>query len=226
MKLAIDSTQNFGSVALATDERLLYSAFFDIRITHSETLMPAVDQALKICGGTPGDLKSVYVCRGPGSFTGLRIGVSTAQGIAFGLNLPLFAYSALELYALSACGLGKNILVALDAKMKEVYFAAYDSELHELIPPQVGKPEALADLGLQAYFLCGTAAEMVKEGLREAEHDFYVPNRAHRYLGAAGLFELAALLPDKHRPQNPVELEPLYLRESTAQVNLPPKTKE
>jgi len=218
LKLALDSTQNSGSIALATGEMLLYSAFFDIRITHSETLMPAIDHAFQFCGVNKKDLEAIYVCRGPGSFTGLRIGLATAKGIAFGLSIPLYAYSSLELTALSASRLGKPILVAIDAKMKEVYYAAYSSDLQELIPPQAAKPECLHQLDLDDFILCGSGAGLLQAGLLESGHSFFTLNPALQLHAAAGLFSLAELLPEKHVPQDLAELEPLYIRESTAQV--------
>jgi len=218
LKLALDTTLSSGSIALATEERVIYSAFFDIKITHSETLMPAIDHALKFCGVEKRDLSSIYVCQGPGSFTGLRIGIATAKGIAFGLDIPLFTYSSLELAALAASGLGKNILVTIDAKMKEIYLACYDSNLNELIAPQVIKPDDVCQLPLQDFILCGTASELLSPLLKVSGHEFYTLNSTLQYPSAAGLFALAQLLPHKHLRQNLVELEPLYLRDSTAQV--------
>ncbi len=197
---------------------MIYNAFFDIKITHSETLMPAIDHALKFCGVEKRDLTSIYVCQGPGSFTGLRIGIATAKGIAFGLDLPLFTYSSLELAALAASGLGKNILVTIDAKMKEIYLAYYDPFLRELIAPQVIKLEAAGQLPIQDFILCGTASELLSPLLKGSGHEFYKLNSILQYPSAAGLFALAQLLPDKHLPQNLVELEPLYLSDSSAQV--------
>lgn len=205
---------------MATGERLLYSAFFDIRITHSETLMPAIDHALQFCGAKPTDLEAIYVCRGPGSFTGLRIGLATAKGIAFGLNIPLYAYSSLELSALSASGIGRNILVAIDAKMKEVYYAAYSQDLKELISPQVAKPEELGKLELDDFILCGSAVQQLEPYLKASGHRYLVLSPAHQSIGAAGLFYLAEKLPDKHTAHDLANLEPLYIRESTAQVKL------
>ena len=79
MKLALDTSQSSGSIALSEAGKLLYSAYFDIRVTHSETLMPAIDSALKVCGKSPQDLVELLVCIGPGSFTGLRIGLATVK---------------------------------------------------------------------------------------------------------------------------------------------------
>lgn len=218
MKLALDTSLSSGSIALATEERIVYSAFFDIKITHSETLMPAIDIALKFCDITPKDLSAIYICRGPGSFTGIRIGLATAKGIAMGLGLPLFALSSLELAAFEYSGLGRNILVCIDAKMKEIYCAYYDPCLRELIAPQVLKPEDICQLSIDNYILCGSATNMLQTQLIEAGHQLFP---IHSYLSipnAGGLFALGDLLPHKHVQQDIAALEPLYLRESTAQV--------
>lgn len=216
MKLALDTTLNSGSIALADEERVLYSAFFDIRITHSETLMPAIDHALKFCGYQPADIHGLYVCVGPGSFTGLRIGLATAKGIAYGLGIPLFAFSSLELAALSATGLGKPILSVIDAKMKEVYFALYDPQLKPIIPPQVGSPQMLATLPGEDMILCGSGAGLAEAELVKANRQYH---RLHDIIpSAAAMFDIARLLPEKCVPCDLAALEPLYLRESTAQI--------
>lgn len=218
MKLALDTTLSSGSIALADGERILYSACFDIRITHSETLMPAIDHALKFCGVAREELQEVDVCRGPGSFTGLRIGLATAKGIAFGLNIPLYAWSSLELAALGASGLDKPILAVIDAKMREVYYALYDSELQELIAPQVGKPEALAALETDDFILCGSGTPLVMPILNETKKKFYRLDPLFYIPNAAGLFSLGKKLPEKLLKQDLAALEPLYVRDSTAQI--------
>jgi len=182
--------------------------------------MPAIDHALSFCGASQNDLKAVYICNGPGSFTGLRIGLATAKGIAFGLQLPLYAYSSLQLCALSATGLGKNILCCIDAKMKEVYFALYSPTLEEIIPPQILKPENLATQELGEFILCGSAALMMQPLLIAQDRHFHPLNNLLNIPNAAGLFALGEMLPHLHTPQNLAELEPLYLRESTAQIKL------
>jgi len=218
LKLAIDSTQNSGSIALANEERVIYSAYFDIKITHSETLMPAIDYAFKFCNIKRSELQEIYVCIGPGSFTGLRIGLATAKGIAFALGIPLYAYSSLELAALPASGLGKNIFAAIDAKMQEVYYAYYDQQLKEIIPPSIAKPEELCTLDLEDFILCGSASEMLVPLFKNAQYNFYPLNPVMKIPSAAGLCALPNLLPEKHFPQILEELEPLYLREARAQV--------
>lgn len=218
MILALDTTQGSGSIALQDAERIAYCSMFDISITHSETLMPQVDHALRFCGFQPSDIGTVVLCNGPGSFTGLRIGMATAKGIAYGNQAGIAVYDSLLLHAFPRRKCGKNILSVIDARMKEVYAALYDEELGEIIPPQVCMPDELASWETGDAYLVGSGIRLIAPerfvAVPMAEQTAYVP--------ACGLLALHAL------QQHPVEydfkvlaeLEPLYLRESTAQIRL------
>ncbi len=218
MKLALDTSQSSGSIALWDSERVIYSACFDISITHSETLMPQVDAALKFCGFQPADIGAVYLANGPGSFTGLRIGLATAKGIAYGLKIPLLTFSTLQLAALQRHRCGRQILAVVDAKMREVYAALYDEDLNELAAPAVCAPEQLLDWDIADAYLLGSGAKLLKPLLEEREIPFVeVPETP---LDAAGLFILGQLFPreEVYNFGQLASLAPQYLRESTAQV--------
>jgi tRNA threonylcarbamoyladenosine biosynthesis protein TsaB len=219
LKLALDTSQSSGSIALLEAGKLLYSAYFDIRVTHSETLMPALDNALKICGKSPGDLDELLVCIGPGSFTGLRIGLATIKGIAYGLGLSVTAYNSLQLSALPCTISGKNILSVIDARMHEVYAALYLPDLGIIQAPKVLSPINILSWDLKAAIITGSGAGIIRKVLEaegiKAEYApayFCIPR-------AEGLFSLADLLPSpSYEGESLSELVPLYLRESTAQV--------
>jgi tRNA threonylcarbamoyladenosine biosynthesis protein TsaB len=218
LKLALDTSQTSGSVALWSSGRVIYSAYFDISITHSETLMPQVDHALKFCGFTPSDIEELLLTIGPGSFTGLRIGLATAKGIAYGQKIPVQTFGTLQLCALQRHQCGRNILAVLDAKMKEVYAALYDEDLRELQPPQVCAPERILDWDLHDPYLLGSGIHLLKPLLNDHQTGT-VPVRGQAP-NAAGLFTLAELFPqaETYDFNQLAELEPQYLRESTAQV--------
>ena len=219
MKLALDTSQTAGSIALWENGRPLYSACFDISITHSETLMPKLDAALDFCSRQPSDIEAIYLGNGPGSFTGLRIGLATAKGIFVGLKIPLRVFSSLQLCALNRYRCGRNILAAADAKMREVYAALYDENLNELVPPGVFEPSALLDWNLGAPYLVGSGAKLVQALFKENNTPFVpVPDSP---LNAAGLFQLAEIFPENEEYdfEKLAVLEPFYLRESTAQVH-------
>ena len=220
MILALDTSQNSGSIALCADSKLVYSAFFNISITHSETLMPQIDDALRFCGYARSDIEALILCHGPGSFTGLRIGMATAKGISFGLQIPIYTFNSLETGALGLYGCGRDIISVVDAKMKEVYFAKYDEFLNELLPPQVLEPLDTLKMKPENCFVIGSAAQLISDILQREQ----IPHRmalAHQnLLHAEALCTMLELkgTPTSYDFESLAELEPVYLRESTAQV--------
>ena len=127
--LAVDTAGKTLGVALLQDGRLKYECYLDGGMTHSETLMPLVDHCLKLCGLTCADIGLFGVNAGPGSFTGLRIGLAAVKGLAFPRETPCAPVSTLE--ALAAAHTGKGtVLCALDARRAQVYSAAFDLGTH------------------------------------------------------------------------------------------------
>ena len=94
--LAMDTATMVSSVAVADDKRLLAELIVENKLTHSETLLPNVEQVLKLAGVKREDLAAIAVSMGPGSFTGLRIGLAAAKAIAYGLNIPLVGIPTIE----------------------------------------------------------------------------------------------------------------------------------
>ena len=127
--LAVDTAGKTAGVALMQDGRLLYEVYFDGGLTHSETLLPLIDTCLKLCGLTCADIDLFGVNAGPGSFTGLRIGLAAVKGLAFPRNTPCAPVSTLEALAAGHVGQG-TVLCALDARRGQVYSAAFDLATH------------------------------------------------------------------------------------------------
>ena len=121
----MDTAGRTVSVALMRNEQLLYECYQDAGLTHSETLMPLVDQAFQATGLTPADVNLWGVCAGPGSFTGLRIGLAAVKGLAFCTGALCAPVSTLEALAHSFVGEG-TVVSALDARRGQVYWAAFD----------------------------------------------------------------------------------------------------
>lgn len=127
--LAIDTATEACSVALLNDDRLL--AHFELCAReHTQRILPLVQQILQEGGVTLKDLDALAFGRGPGSFTGVRIGIGIAQGLSLGANLPLIGISTLKTMAQSAWRLhgASRVLAAIDARMGEVYWAEYQRD--------------------------------------------------------------------------------------------------
>lgn len=126
--LALDTSTDACSVSLNANG-VLHSLFEVAAKSHTQRLLPMVDEVLNIAGCELADLNAIAFGRGPGSFTGLRICAGIVQGLAFGANLPVIPVSTLEAMALgfyrAHADLDVPLLVALDARMDEVYSALY-----------------------------------------------------------------------------------------------------
>lgn len=124
--LALETSAKAVSAAVVEDGVVLVSAYQNMGLTHSVTLMPLVDAMLKNAGLTAQDMGLIAVAAGPGSFTGLRIGVSAAKGLAWALSLPCCGVSTLEAMAENARTFEGTVLCAMDARRQQVYNAVFD----------------------------------------------------------------------------------------------------
>lgn len=161
--LAVDTAGRSASVALMRDDALIYETVCNCGLTHSETLMPMIDAALKTAGLRPDSIDLYAVTAGPGSFTGLRIGLSAVKGMALPRQTPCAGVSTLE--ALARCHTGQGVVIcALDARRGQVYWAAFDLETHERLTPDAAAPvEEAADFALRckkSVFFVGDGAAL------------------------------------------------------------------
>lgn len=186
--LAIDCASVTCSVAVYGQKRILCNIDTDVRKTHSVTLLPSIDAALKFTGLSVSDLSGICVTVGPGSFTGLKIGISTAKGLAFNDDIPCYAVSSMTALAYGYCGFDGIICASFDARRNMLYNALFLSQNGVMTrlcqDRQSSVSEAVAETidlsgqyGLPAYFvgdgaaLCsdslnGFSAEIFTDGIK------------------------------------------------------------
>ena len=193
--LGIDTAGKGLSLAVAEGDKLLASACLNVGLTHSQRLLPLLAALLEGAALRPADIDLIAVTNGPGSFTGLRIGLATAKGLAAGLGCKLLPVSTLEAAAYAVRGMGAYICPVLDARRNEVYTALYTPEGAELWPPVALAPEKLA--------------EQLREFLaaNQPQRVMFVGDAAELYIEKF----LAALPPER--------AEAFYLRLSEAERN-------
>ena len=136
--LAIETTTRTGSVAVLRDDAQgpqLFDGALTDQNGHAQTLLPLVDSVIRQAGLTRADIGLVAFGQGPGAFTGIRLGCSVAQGMALALGIPVVAVNSLQAVATAFDRPSALTLVALDARMQEVYFAAYGPSGIELQSP-------------------------------------------------------------------------------------------
>lgn len=187
--LAFDTTAKTASVAVTEDEKLLGLSNIDNGLTQSELILPMAENLLSSLKLDFSDIELYAVTVGPGSFTGVRIGVATVKGLAFGRDIPCAAVSALEALAENAAGLRGIILPCMDARRGQFYTATFESDgeaLKRLTPDRAISAEELASE------LC------------DYEGDIYVTGdgyeTAHKLLTARGVH--LAKTPELIRSQN------------------------
>lgn len=124
--LAIDSSAKAASVAITEDKKLLGEFFVNVGLTHSQTLMPMVEDILKNVSLKTSDIDAFAVSTGPGSFTGLRIGIAAIKGMAFADETPCIEVSTLYSMVYNFMGENANICAVMDARCNQVYNAIFE----------------------------------------------------------------------------------------------------
>lgn len=146
--LGIDTSTKVAGAALVKDGHIISERFIHNKLTHSQVLVSMVDQVIKDAGITVKELEGVALTRGPGSFTGLRIGMVFAKTLAQILKLRVVAVSTLEVLAANVQHFPGLICPILDARKKEVYTSVYTSRegiIKQLLPPQAISVEGLVE---------------------------------------------------------------------------------
>ena len=126
--LALETSAKAVSAAVTEDGKVLASGYQDTGLTHSRTLMPIVEHILKNTDLTVQDCDVIAVAAGPGSFTGIRIGVSAAKGLAFAAEKPAVGVSTLAAMARNVAWLDGLVICAMDARRQQVYNALFQAE--------------------------------------------------------------------------------------------------
>lgn len=161
--LALESSALAASVAVCEDERLIAQSFQRTGLTHSATLMPMAEDMLKNAGLTLGEIDVIAVAVGPGSFTGLRIGVSAAKGLAWALDKPCAPCSTLESMAWQVAHMGGELCPVMDARRKQVYNARFCAQEGRPVRVTEDRAISLDDLADEVK-ITGKAQILVGDG--------------------------------------------------------------
>lgn len=169
--LTLESSSLSASVCVTEDTKLLAQSFQNCGLTHSATLLPMVDHVMTASQLTLADIDAVAVITGPGSFTGIRIGVATAKGIADGRNLPCIPVSSLAGAAWNVTLTDRLICPVMDARRSQLYnalFTVADGTLHRLTPDRLITKDALK----KELISLGKSVLLVGDGAQMCYNDF------------------------------------------------------
>ncbi|WP_298418950.1 tRNA (adenosine(37)-N6)-threonylcarbamoyltransferase complex dimerization subunit type 1 TsaB [uncultured Kordia sp.] len=214
LRLYIETATTNCSVCIADDEEILYfKEENDKNYSHSEKLHVFIKEACETAKITPNDLDAVVVGKGPGSYTGLRIGVSTAKGLCFASDISLIAIETLDILAQSINITEGVIISLLDARRMEVYAAVFNTSYEQV---RETKAEIIAEDSFAAYlaqgkvYFVGNGAEKCKDVITHENAVFfdeiYFPSAKH----------MISLGIDKHHKNETEDVayfEPYYLKD-------------
>jgi tRNA threonylcarbamoyladenosine biosynthesis protein TsaB len=213
--MAVETSTLAGGVALLDGDRLIGEYLLDVRVTHSERLMPAIDRLLRDASWTTASLEGLAVAVGPGSFTGLRIGLSAVKGLAWALGLSVAAVPTLDALAAALPFAALPVCPVLHARKNEVYCSCYhwDGAIMRREWDYLAlSPEALASRLAEPTILVGDRAHViVSRHARVAPPHRLVPSAAA--VGVLGLARFRA-----GQIVSAGELSPFYLRPPEAEL--------
>ena len=221
--LAIETATLMGGVALTTQEGLQAEYRLNVRSTHSEQLMPGVDRVLRASNISLQEIDAFAVSIGPGSFTGLRIGISTVKGFAIVTGRPILPVSTLEALAYGLPFSTHPICPLLDARKGEVYTALFQfngtKNIQRLWDDQVMTPSALLSRITQPTLFLGNGIHLLNEAFLSTLGDLAIVSPTHLWFPSA--IHIAELAREKWNtgqidPSHPIL--PQYIRRSEAEI--------
>lgn len=221
--LALDSTASPASAALCMDSKVLSFSYINTGLTHSQTLLPMVENVLENSGCSLCDVDSIAVSNGPGSFTGVRIGVATVKGLAFAQDKPCIAVSTLEAMAYNMIGVDCVVFALMDARRNQVYNAVFENSAGEVkrlcedravaIESLKAELEKMAD---KTVYFVGDGAKIAYDMLSDEFKFIRLAPENVRYQNAVGVAMAAQNKPTCKASS----LLPSYLRLSQAEREL------
>ena len=230
--LAFETSAKAASVALTDGSKLLGESYQNTGLTHSQTLLPMAQELLKSCGYTSEQVEAVAVAAGPGSFTGIRIGVAAAKGFAWGKELPCCGVSTLEAMA-RTLGVHQGLVVpVMDARRSQVYTATFLAEDGKLFRQCEDRAISLRELGEELknadlpIFLVGDGSNLCYNTLKDAVPNLILPPEHRMHQRASGVALVAADKLAAGENCDGAALNPNYLRLSQAERERLEKEKE
>ena len=221
--LAFETSAKSCSAAIHDGKSLLAESYQNSGLTHSQTLMVMAEDLLKVCGKSAADVTHLAAAAGPGSFTGIRIGVSAAKGFAWGAEKPVYGVSTLESMALGLGVWSGYICCCMDARRNQVYNAIFLAEQGKLTRISEDRAIALSDLKEELahldgpIYLVGDGAALAHKTLSQDIPELILPpeHRQHQRASGVALAALAAM--DRGENADGAALQPNYLRLSQAE---------
>lgn len=221
--LAVDTATEICGIALAVNGHVKTELILDRGLTHTQSVLSAIDAVLDIAGVAAGDLDAYAVTRGPGSFTGLRIGISTVKGLAMATGKPLVGISSLEVLAHQSAGCADLICPVMDARRREVYWTLYQRNpdgLAAIMEERVGPiAEITPAIGRECEFIGNGVPKYRSELQKSLRYPSRWTDHEGNALRPAVLARLAWQRFHDGETSDTRTFAPVYLRKSDAELH-------
>lgn len=220
--LSVDSSASPASVCLFQDNKVLSEYYINVGLTHSQTLVAMIESMLTVTGIKSEDIDLYAVNSGPGSFTGVRIGVSAVKGMAYAQNKPCIAVSTLHSMAANFLSDNAVVCACMDARRHQVYnavFRIHNGEIDRLCDDRaISVADLIEELkGIEEpVILVGDGAELVYNSNKEL-NDVHLAPPVQRFQRASSVAVIAAGKAENGEMISPASLMPSYLRLSQAE---------
>ena len=216
--MAFDTSAKTASVCVAEDGALLGELNTNTKFTHSQTLLPMAQSLLNCLSLSFSDMDCFAVSTGPGSFTGLRIGIGAVKGLAYGLNRPCAGVSTLDALSRNLSGADGIVCPVMDARCGQVYTALFESTPGTIVRTTEDMAISIEELSKRLQkekknvFLVGDGAELCYNNLKDRVCHVYLASNALRYQRASGVAAAAERLAASGQTVPAARLVPVYLR--------------
>lgn len=219
--LSLDTTAEVCTAAICDDKRLIAEMTVNTGNTHSQTLLPVVEQLLKISETSFDDIDCYACSTGPGSFTGVRIGVATVKGIAYGKNKPCISVSTLEALAYNLIGFDGIICPVMNARRNQVYNALFDCKGSKLTRMCEDRALSIDELDEELsamdkpVYLVGDGYDITLRGFKKTSAKF-----VQERMRVQSAYSVACCAHEKYsvgQTLTDAEIVPIYLRPSQAE---------
>lgn len=217
--IAIETSGRRGSIASVRDGLVIAEETFDHGLKHAAGIVVIIDRLVRAAGWTPADLDEVYVSAGPGSFTGLRVGVTVAKTLALALNVKLVAVPSVEVLARNAPVGWQNLIIVLDAKREQIFTASFANQGGEVVETEPARLDALAVVVARTprpLHLLGEGIPYHCKFIPESGDVIVTPEETWR-ARAAAVAEIGYAMARAGRFTEAERLTPIYIRKPEAE---------
>jgi len=220
LALALETSSRIGAIAIVEDGRVVAEDQFQHGLQHAAEIVSRIDRLCRDCDCLPGDLKEIYVSAGPGSFTGLRIGVTLAKTLAFATGARIVAVPTVRVLARNAPPAATDLIIVLDAKRGQIYtarFARSDDNWIEREPAHLDELAAVLRRSPRPLWLLGEGIPHHRQFLPADDVSVIITPQETWGPAAAAVAQEGVLMAARGEFVDPDRLVPIYIRKPEAQ---------